>query len=265
MTVQQPPNAADCADPGRLMFLQHVGQYFAVEPRLIRLANRTACSICGDTSARLWLTASGEASCLAQQTITRKRAARQSPNDPVTPPANHAGKTSMGDGNMVVAGPHRALLITKLLPDKPIPPGIDIVFSDKGCIRAAKLDLLQNPPPPPFVVIIFGQKARFITKVTIDASRLHVNGPESQTLDRSYLSRLLDIAHRVGGSAILDLIALRHRIAGGDTTADDPKRHKQDQQALIELRSAGLITPAEFRLLPSPRTPEANFLRHAME
>jgi len=265
MTGQQLPNTADCADPGRLMFLQHVGQYFAAEPRLVRLPDRTPCFICGRASARLWLTGSGEASCLAQQTITRKRAARKSPDDPMTPPANPAGKTSMGEGNMVVAGPHRVLLITKLLPDRPVPPGVDIIFSDKGCIKAAKLDLLRNPPRPPFVVILFGQNARFSTDVTIDASRLYVNGPASQVFDRSYLSRLLDIAARVGETTILDLIALRHRIAGGDTTAFDPKLHRQDQQALLDLRLAGLITPAEFRMLPSPGTPEAAFLRQAVE
>lgn len=247
------------------MFLQHIGKYFAAEPRLSRLPDRTACSICGRVSARLWLTDAGEASCLAQQTITRKRAARKSPSDPVIPSANPAGKTSLGDGSMVVAGPYRALLITKLLPDKPVPPGIDIIFSDKGCISAAKLDLLRNPPRPPFVVIVFGQKARFSTEVTIDTSRLYVNGPASHIFDLPYLSRLLDIAHRVGGTTILDLIALRHRLAGGDTNADAPKRHKQDQQALLDLRSAGLITPAEFRLLPSPGTPEATFLRHTTE
>jgi hypothetical protein len=265
MTDQPSLRPADCADPGRLMFLQYVGQYFAAEPRLNRLADGTACTTCGHTSARLWLTASGKASCLAQQTITRKRAARKSANEPMLPPANTAGSTSMGDGNMVVAGPHRALLITKLLPDKPIPAKLDIVFSDKGSIRSAKLDLLRHPPQPPFVAIVFGQKAHFPTEITIDESRIFVNGPVSQALDRPYLSRLLDIATRVGGTTILDLIALRHRIAGGDTDADAPKRHKQDQQALFDLRSAGLITPAEFRLLPSPGTPEAAFLRQASE
>lgn len=265
MIGQQSLTAADCADPGRLMFLQHVGQYFAAEPRLERLPDKAACSICGSASARLWLTASGEPSCLAQQTITRKRAARKSPDDPMMAPVNPAGKTNMGDGNMVVAGPHRALLITKLLPTRPVPPDVSIVFSDKGSIKAAKLELLRNPPQPPFVVIVFGQKARFATEVTIDASRLYVNGPASQTLDRSYLSRLLDIAARIGGSTIFDLIALRHRIAGGDPNEPDPNLYKQDQQALLDLRSAGLITPAEFRMLPSPGTPEAAFLRQAIE
>ena len=177
----------DCADRGRLMFLQYVGQYFAAEPRLNRLPDGTACTICGGTSARLWLTASDEASCLAQQTITRKRAARKSADEPMIPAVNAAGSTSMGDGNMVVAGPHRALLVTKLLPDKPVPANIDIVFSDKGAIKSSKLDLFRHPPQPPFVAIIFGQKAHFSTTVTIDESRIFVNGPKKPG-SRSLLS-----------------------------------------------------------------------------
>jgi hypothetical protein len=267
VTMTDALDASDlaCGELGRQMFFQHVGQYFAAAPRLAPLPLGTACSICGSVAVQLWLTGSGEASCLAQQTITRKRAARPSAAEPAIPAADPSGMTAMGDGNMIIAGPHRAMIITKLLPDKPVPSDVEIKFSDKGCIRAAKLDLLEKPPRPPFVVIICEKNARFRTRVTVDASQITINGPSGQILNRPYLSRLIEMAGKVGKKELLELMGLRQRLAGaGGTSNLKNGQCERDQAAFLDLRAAGLLTPAEFRSLPSPGSPEAAFLRQVL-
>ena len=253
-----------CGEPGRQMFFQFVGQYFAATPRLTPLPLGTPCSICGSVAVQLWLTGSGEASCIAQLTITRKRAARASASQPVIPAANPSGATAMGDGNMIIAGPHRAMIITKLLPDRPVPSEVEIKFSEKGCIRAAKLDLLEIPPRPPFVVIVCEKNARFRTRVTVDTSQIAINGPSGQILNRPYLSRLIDMSGKVGAKELLELMDLRHRLAGGGNSNRRNGQHERDQAAFLDLRAAGLLTPAEFRSLPSLGSPEAVFLRQVL-
>jgi hypothetical protein len=74
-----------CGDPGRLMFFEHVGHYFAAEPKLKPLPIGTVCPICGSTSARLWKTDAGQAQCLAQNTVTRRRAAGSPETSPARP------------------------------------------------------------------------------------------------------------------------------------------------------------------------------------
>ena len=140
-------------------------------------------------------------------------------------PASNSGRqsfrcmTAMGDGNMIIAGPHRAMIITKLLPDRPVPSEVEIKFSEKGCIRAAKLDLLENPPRPPFVVIVCEKNARFRTRVTVDASQIAINGPSGQILNRPYLSRLIDMAKKVGAK----------EAAGADGSPSSARRGRKQQ------------------------------------
>jgi len=259
LDVQDPA----CGEPGRQMFFEYVGQYFAAPPRLSPLPLGTPCSICGSVEVQLWQTSSGEASCIAQQTITRKRAARSSSADPAVPAADPSGMTAMGDGNMIIAGPHRAMIITKLLPDRIPPPGVEIKFSDKGSIRTAKLDLLENPPRPPFVVIVCEKNAKFRTRVTVDASQIAINGPSGQILNRPYLSRLIEMAGKVGAKDLLELMGLRQRLAGGAGKFKNGQQER-DQAAFLDLRAAGALTSAEFRSLPSPGSPEASFLRQVL-
>ena len=167
----------------------------------------------------------------------------------------------MSDGNMVVAGPHRALIVTKLLPDVKPPPGLEVAFSANGSIREARLTLLRDPPPPPFVAIVFGKSARFRAEITIDASRIIVNGPGPQVMDRARLMTLLALAPRIGGEEILEMAALRHRLAGGDGHHRDDAQKAKDQAALLSIRAGGIMTPAEFRGLPSPGSAETTFLK----
>lgn len=248
-----------CGEAGRQMFFEFVGQYFAAPPRLVALPAGTACPLCGARDVPLWRTAAGEPSCLAQQTITRKRAARAAASEPAVPPAKPDGMTAMGDGTMVVAGPARSMIITKLLPNVFPPPSLDLRFSDKGSIRSARLELLNDPPPPPFVAIIFEKNARFRTRITIDHSEIVVNGPSGQVFRRPYLLHLKALAERVGGAALLDMMAIRNRAALGG--AVDARQREKDQATILDIRSAGLISPHEFRSLPSPGAAEAAFIR----
>jgi len=66
-----------CAEQqGRKLLFEWVLQYFAAKPRLKPAPPGSACSICGSSSVPLWQSDSGTNVCLAQQTVTRKRAAR---------------------------------------------------------------------------------------------------------------------------------------------------------------------------------------------
>jgi hypothetical protein len=251
-----------CGEPGRQMFFNYVGRYFAAPPSLRPLPLGMSCPRCGSTTAQLWMTSSKEPSCLAQQTITRKRKARASAAEPAIPAQNPSGKTAMGDGNMVVAGPHKARIVTKLLPDTPLPPSLEVVFSDRGSVRASVVDLLENPPEPPFVVIIFEKKAAFDAIVTIDRSQIFINGTKPQVINGFRLNQLLAVAQRVGTKELYRLMDLRRRLADGGTMVE---RREKDQDALLAMRASGVLKPSEFRSLPDPRSGEADLLRKLLE
>ena len=248
-----------CGEAGRQMFFDYVGYYFAEPPRLRPLPAGTFCPRCGSTSVQLWMTGSQEPSCLAQQTITRKRKARGSADEPAIPDQDPTGKTNMGDGNMVVVGPHTAKIITKLLPNTLPPPGLEIVFTKEGSIREGILDLLQDPPKPPFVAIIFEKKAIFKTKITVDPSQIFINGTKPQVINRSRINDLIAVSQRTGKKELFRLMELRYRLAGGEAKAD--KQREMDQEALLALRISFVLSQAEFRSLPDPHSGEADLLK----
>lgn len=253
-----------CGEPGRQMFFNYVGRYFAATPRLRPLPIGTLCLRCGATNRQLWMTSSNEPSCLAQQTITRKRKGRTSADEPAIPAETSSGMTSMGDGSMVVAGPHIARIITKVLPDTMPPPSLDIIFCGDGRIRREILSLLQHPPEPPFVVIVFEQKAIFTTTITIDRSQIFVCGPNPLVINRSRLRRLLAIAQRIGTKEFFKLMALRNRLAGGGGSKWNAKQFENDQTSLLAIRAKGSISPSEFRTLPDPSSSEAGLLNRLL-
>jgi hypothetical protein len=248
-----------CGEAGRQMFFEYVGRYFASPPRLPPLPAGTSCPRCGSTAVQLWMTNSKEPSCLAQQTITRKRKARASGDEPAIPARDPSGKTNMGDGNMVVAGPHVAKIITKILPDMLPPPSVEIVFAKDGSIRGGILDLSQDPPEPPFVVIIFEKKANFTTKITVDRSQIFINGTKPQVINKFRINQLMAIAQRIGGREFFRLMDLRHRLAGGETA--NGRQRERDQESLLTMRVDLMLSLAKFRSLPDPRSGEADLLR----
>jgi hypothetical protein len=252
-----------CGEAGRQMFFDYVGRYFASPPRLRLLPAGTSCPRCGSTGVQLWMTQSNEPSCLAQQTITRKRKARASADEPAIPAQDPSGKTNMGDGNMVVAGPHVARIITKILPDMLPPPSLEIVFTKEGSIRGGVLDLLRDSPEPPFVAIIFEKKAIFTTKITVDRSQIFINGTKPQVINRFRVNQLIAIAQRIGSKNFFRLIDLRHRLAGGEPATD--RQREQDQEALLAMRVNLVLSLAEFRSLPDPRSGEADMLRKLLD
>jgi hypothetical protein len=252
-----------CGDAGRRMFFDYVGHYFSGPPRLPPLPSGTPCPRCGSTGVQLWLTSSNEPSCLVQQTITRKRKARTSADEPLIPAKDPAGKTNIGDGNMVVAGPHIAKIITKVLPDTRPLPSLEIVFTKEGCIRDATLGLLRNPPKPPFVVIIFEKKAAFTSRITVDHSQIFINAIKPQVINRFRLNRLITLAKRIGNKELYDLIQLRHRLAGGETPTE--KQQESDQAAILAIRASGILSQVEFRTLPDPRSDEVGLLKRIID
>lgn len=261
------PDEATCGEPGRRMFFEHVGRYFAAAPRLKPLPPGSACTICGSTQARLWLTASGEASCIAQRTITRKRAARTSADEPLTPANDSRGASAMGDGVLIIAGPTVSRIVTKLLPDQPVPDTLEVTFSAPGAVRRTRIDLINEPPPAPFVVITCEKKAGWQTKVTFDTSRISFNGAHACDIDRPYLRRLLAIAERIGTRELLEMIGLRQRLVTRSYKAGmaGDKARKADQEAYRVLRCSNAISATDFRTLPATSAPETTFLRQHAE
>jgi hypothetical protein len=259
-----------CGEPGRQMFFQYAGQYFAAHPKLMEAPAGTPCGICGASDVKLWLTSAGATACLAQHTITRKRAARKNAAVPLTLPANPSDLTdnamsSMAKGTMIVAGPRRAMIVTKLMPERAPPPGMEIRFSDKGSIRAGKRELLENPPPAPFVAIMCGEKANYTTRITADASQIIINGPDGRAFNRPYLRRLIGIVDRIGLQELRGLAELRLYMAMGQNgTSQTAGLHDRMTLAWREFCSSRPVSQTEFRSLPKPKSPEFKLLEEIL-
>ena len=241
-----------CMEPGRAMFFDYVGRYFALPPKQRPMPEGTACSQCGRTGARLWQTNSGDAACAAQMSITAKRAGRKREGDPAPLPGD-TGKFSFSRGAFAIAGPSVAKAITRLSPTATQPPGMEVRFfeSDRGMIRDAVRQLLRAPPAPPFTAIVFGQSAGFDAIVTTDHSKIRINGSDPLVADRATLESLARIEGRIGARQLRDLASLRQRLAGGSST--EPQRDR-DEAAYAALRESNEITPREFRSIPGPGT-----------
>jgi hypothetical protein len=221
--------------------------------------------ICGSLETPLWLTGSKEAVCIVQQTFTRKRKARISESEAAVPSKDTSGMSNLSSGHFAVAGPNVALLVTNLLPDVDLPPHVKVVFLAKGRTSDAKRNLLQHPPQPPFVVIAFDMKAGYPTEVTIDHSHIIINGSSRIVLNRPYIMRQISILERVGLTQFEELIALRTRLIGLQNNSAGLEQHKLDQEAYLRIRTTNLLSPAEFRSLPSPAAAEISFLRQIMK
>jgi hypothetical protein len=239
-----------CGDSGRTMFFEYVGRYFATTPKLKPLPAGAVCPICGSTSAQLWQTNTGQAQCLAQNTITRKRAGRRTAEEPCVPASDPAGKVSFADGSMVVSGPFVARVVTRVLPDIPLPEMVTVQFPEKGGISRFISDLLTDPPPPPFAAIVFGKKAVFRSSVTVDPSLIKIGGPEGFDIPRPIMRVWLSLFEGMKGNAISKALALRARFAHGEIS-------DSDREALADLLRLHPEFKSSFRKLPSPGTPTA--------
>ncbi|TPV99632.1 MAG: hypothetical protein USCAAHI_00935 [Beijerinckiaceae bacterium] len=246
-----------CGDPGRLMFFEYVGLHFASTPKFKSLPIGTTCPICGSNSARLWRTAVGSAQCLPQNTITRKRAGRKSAKQPCVPAADPSGTKSFADGSMAVTGPSVARVVTRVLPDAPLPDMITVLFPEKGCVSRFIIDLVMSPPEPPFAALIFGKKAGFRSAVTIDTSLIKIGGPEGFDIPTSLLREWLRLFEGMKDSAISNALTLRIRLARGEIGIDD-------REALAELRRLHPEIVSSFRKLPTPRTRQAAVFRRIL-
>jgi hypothetical protein len=256
------PAGDACAEPGRRMFFEFAGRYFARWPRFEPAPRDAPCSVCGGLYVPLWMNDSKMAVCLAQQTITRKRRARTSAAEPLAP-GGGPGKTNLSGGHFAVVGPNCALLVTNLVPDAAIPPGLEVRYGGPGSITKAKMDLLLSPPPAPFVAVAFQKSAGHPIRITTDPSRIVLNGNGACVLDRPYLEAVLQVLRRLDAKAARDMLHLRQRLAGGTDYKTDKERER-DQEALLRLRAGNAVTAADFRRLPPPGSPEARFVLEAL-
>ena len=260
--LDQLPAGDVCAEPGRRMFFEHAGRYFAQWPRFKALPAGAACSVCGARNVPLWQNDSKVALCLAQQTITRKRRARASADEPLVA-GGGPGKTNFSGGHFAVVGPNRALLITNLVPNAAIPPGLEVRYGGPGFIRKAKMDLLLSPPPAPFVAVAFQKAASHPIRITTNPSRIVLNGNGECVLDRPYFEAVLRVLRRLDVKAAANLLHMRQRLAGGANYKTEKER-ECDQEALLRLRAGDAVTAADFRRLPPPGSPEARFVLEAL-
>lgn len=257
------PAEEACAEPGRRMFFEYAGRHFAQWPRLAECPRGTLCDQCGSMKMKLWRTAAGAAACLVQLTITRKRSARNSP-DEVIVASDAPGCAAFADGHFAIAGPHRSMLVTNLVPNSQIPSSVEMRWTKPGSLSAALYHTLFAPPSPPFVAIAFQKKAGFQVKVTVDQSCIILNGRGACTVERPLLDRLLRSLDNMTWREASELIGLRNRLSGGVAYKHGFERER-DQARLIEIRASGIIAPDAFRRLPAPGSPEAGVIRMLLD
>jgi hypothetical protein len=254
-----------CREAGRSLFFHYVGQYFARPPQKPASPPGSICPLCGANASDvpLFLNNGGVPQCLAQITITRKRAARSCPADSLVPAENPAGMTAMSEGTFVVAGPKQSMIITKLLPDVPLPPSLEVRFSIAGSITAAKKELIANPPAAPFAVILFEKNAQFPVDVSADPSMIIINGPNRHVISRRRIIEWSELCDRIGAKQVMELMSLRRRLAEGRWLSDCQR--EKDQAALLELQKSNVVSFREFRTLPDPLSHDAKVLRQMIK
>lgn len=160
-------------------------------------------------------------------------------------------------GSMAVAGPFVARVVTRVLPNKPIPGTITIQFPENGGMSRFIIDLVMNPPKPPFVALVFGKKAGFCSAVTVDLSLIRISGPEGFDVPTPIVREWLSLFDGMQESAIVKVLALRARFARGEIDAID-------RDALAELRRLSPEIVSSFRKLPSPGTRQAAVLQRIL-
>lgn len=246
-----------CGDPGREMFFNYLGRYFALPPKLVPLPSGTVCPECGADSVQLWESKAGTPQCLVQNTITRKRFGRKSSDEPCAPGGDRSGMCSFGLGSMAVCGPLVAEATTRLVPDHPVAEDVSVRFPERGDATRFIRRLVQAPPEPPFVAVVFGRKSSFKWSVTQDRSLISINGPEAlDVAPASVLSLKLHL-DGVGASIVAKLLTLRARMARGEAS-------EAEQKALDSLlkKHPGIATT--MPKLPAPGTSSALVLQSVL-
>jgi hypothetical protein len=158
---------------------------------------------------------------------------------------------------MAVAGPFVARVVTRVLPDKPIPETITVGYPENGGTSRFIIDLVMNPPKPPFVALVFGKKAGFRSAVTVDPSLIRISGPEGFDVPIPVVCEWLSLFEGMQESAIVKMLALRARFARGEIDGID-------RDSVAELRRLRPEIVSSFRKLPSPGTPQAAVLQRIL-
>ena len=248
-------DTAVCGDAGRQFFYEYAGKFFELEPKGKALPIGTPCTRCGATNVELWENAKGTNVCRAQRTITAKRQARATETEPLTP-TTESGKTSLGDGHMVLVGPYVSKMVTNLRPSSALPADLEIRMGGSRAVSLMRRDLISNPPDPPFIAIIFGQKADHDVRITTTTSTLYLNGPDAAVIERPYLLRLLKTLAGASEKTAYELLNLRARLArgfyDGPSLAARERAQLRDQTRLPELLAITGLSLAQFRQLPPP-------------
>lgn len=246
-----------CGDPGRAMFFNYLGRYFALPPKLVPLPIGTVCPECGADSVQLWQSRAGTPQCLAQNTITRKRFGRKSPDEPCVPGGDISGMCSFGLGSTVVCGPFVAEATTRLVPEHPVPEHVSIRFPERGDTTRFVRRLVQTPPDPPFVAVVFGKKSSFRWSVTHDRSLIAMNGPEALDVAPAAVLSLKLHLKGLGAGVVAKLLTLRARMALGDAS-------EAEQKTLNELLKTYPGIATTMPKLPAPGTSSASVLQSVL-
>jgi hypothetical protein len=243
-----------CGDPGREMFFNYLGRYFSLQPKLVPLPIGAVCPECGADSVQLWQSKAGAPQCLVQNTITRKRFGRKSPDEPCAPGGDSSGMCSFGLGSMVVCGPSVAEATTRLVPEHPAPEHVLIRFPERGDTTWFIRRLIQTPPEPPFVAVLFGKKSSFKWSVTQDRSLIAINGPEALDVAPTAVLSLKLLLKDISAGDIARLLTLRTRMALGEASESDQKRLEHLLKEHPEIAAA-------MPRLPAPGTSSASVLQ----
>lgn len=243
------------------MFFDYLGKYFA--PALAKadlLADGARCAICGGRGIALSASpTTGVPVCLAQTTITRKRADRGSPDVPPDPPP--AGKRAVTglEGAAAVAGPHVAWMISKVHAETVLPPHVraDYLTSGAGQVRAMLRQIVLAPPRPPFVVLLLGKSSGFRVEITEHPSFIRINGPNEAWVDAERLRRVLP---RLEGCRRAD-VELLTELQRAQLAGEASPRVARLRMSLAERHAA---LPSLLRDLPQPPEPEYRLMNQML-
>jgi len=227
------PEAVVCAEPGRQMAYRYVLRYFLGRIKVAPQPLGTACSICGATDRQLY---GDKRVCRAQIAIASKRDTWDPVKDGPRPGArdNSSGGTCIAEGNIVIAGPHVARIVTKVAPAQDLPDELEIAYptEKEGVAAKALAALLRDPPAPPYVVMVTGKNASYPVGVNFGRGVVQISGPDGHQVDRAVADRLVASLQGLSASEVKKVRRMRSLLSAG------PDRSKKDTDELNRFRAA---------------------------
>lgn len=269
-----------CGNEARAFFFDKVGRYFIAPEDPKKLVSGT-CAECGKHLEGVVPDSRGNPACSARRSISQKR--RSVPEGmPVVfvPPSPAASRddaagnkqdvedTADGEdgkvrkslkgtkacinsvGCVTLIERDRSFVITSVTPTSELPAEMVAERTRAGVMEGFWKRIVTVPPKPPFLLVIWGQKADIVMRMTESLSEVFVCGEaEPLTVDLVEVGRLTRELESVSADEFFGLTCLRSRIARRSGT---PKSLDGDRKRMEEHFAKRPQLRAIFRHLPEP-------------